>query len=93
MGGRFPGKFSPALRALAVVQCLVLLLFGAIVLAHAGMILPEWQSAAKRTIWVVVAFSALSVVANLATPSRWERIIWAPVGAIMLVCSLILAFD
>lgn len=91
MGGRFPGTFPPALRALAVLQCLVLIFFGVVVLVRSEIILPEWFPAAERGIWIVVAFSVLSTIANLATPSRWERIVWAPVAAILLASSLIVA--
>ncbi|HZA52268.1 MAG TPA: hypothetical protein VE549_16095 [Myxococcaceae bacterium] len=36
-------------------------------------------------------FSALSLLANLATPSRWERRIWAPVAFGLLICSVVVA--
>jgi len=91
MGGRHPGRLPAPLRAAAAVQALVLLGLGVIVLARAGLILPQWQAAANWLIWGVVAFSALSLVLNLITPSKWERIIWAPVAAAMLLCSMAVA--
>ncbi len=91
MGGRFPGRMPPALRVGAVIQAVVLLLLGVVVLAQAGLALPQWQAAADYLIWGVVAFSALSLVLNLITPIRWERLLWAPVAAGMLLCSLIVA--
>ena len=69
----------------------MLLGLGVIVLARAGLILPQWQAAANWLIWGVVAFSALSLVLNLITPSKWERILWAPVAAGLLLCSVLVA--
>jgi hypothetical protein len=42
-------------------------------------------------IWLVVAFSAISVVVNTITPSARERRLWAPVALVMLVSSLVVA--
>ena len=91
MGGKYPGRFPMQLRVAAVIQAFVLLGLGAIVLTRAGLIFPQWLAAATWLIWGVVAFSALSLVLNLITPSKWERILWAPVAAVMLVCSVIVA--
>ena len=92
MGGKFPGKFPPAMRVAAVVQALVLCGLAGVVLIRAKMILPSWYDTADWAIWVVVGFAAISVAMNSITPSRWERIIWVPVGAVLLVCSLLVAY-
>ena len=91
MGGKYPGRFPRQLRIAAVVQALVLVGLGAIVLTRAGLAFPQWLAAATWLIWGVVAFSALALVLNLITPSKWERILWAPVAAVMLLCSVIVA--
>ncbi len=91
MGGKFPGRFPPVMRVLAVLQCGVLLLLGGIVLIRAGFILEEWRRIGAALIWVVVGLSALSVVMNLATPSKWERIIWGPVSIGLLAASAAVA--
>ena len=93
MGGRFPGRFPPAVRALALFQALLLAFFGVVVLVRAGMAFPEWHAVSVKLIWGVVIFSALSVVANVATPSKWERITWAPVAILLFACSLVVAAD
>ena len=93
MGGKFPGKFPPALRVSAVIQGLVLLALAAIVFIKSGLLWATWLDVATTGIWVVVAFSAVALIMNLATPNRWERIIWAPVGAVMLTTSLIVALS
>ena len=40
---------------------------------------------------MVVAFAAVSLVLNLITPSAGERMLWAPVALVLLVCSLLVA--
>ena len=91
MGGAFPGQFPPGLRVAAVVQAVILAGWALVVLARAGITLPQWSRTSRRLVWVVVAFSALSLVLNLITPSARERAIWAPVALIMLICSVIVA--
>ena len=62
-----------------------------VVLARAGVALGGWSRASRWLIWIVVAFSALSLVLNLITPSTDERAIWAPVAFVMLASSLVVA--
>lgn len=93
MGGRFPGILPLGLRLIALVQMGILGALAAIVLARAGIALPEWRAFSQNTIWIVVAFCAVSVIANLATPSKWERIIWAPVAIGLLACSVMVALN
>lgn len=91
MGGAFPGQFPPELRVAAVVQAVILAGLALVVLARAGITLPKWSRTSRWLVWVVVAFSALSLVLNLITPSARERAIWAPVALIMLTSSVIVA--
>lgn len=88
MGGKFPGRFPPAIRGVAVFQAALLVGLAVIVLARAELVLPQLRPAAGWLIWSVVIFSAVGSLANLATPSKWERILWAPVTLLMLGCSL-----
>ena len=93
MGGAFPGQFPPELRVAAVVQAVILAGLALVVLARAGITLPKWSRTSRWLVWVVVAFSALSLVLNLITPSARERAIWAPVALIMLTSSVIVAIS
>ena len=88
MGGRFPGRFPPPLRVAAVVQAVVLALLAAVVLARAGLLAPPL---APWLIWVVVAFSGLSLAMNAVSTSAGERRLWVPVASVMLAGSLIVA--
>jgi hypothetical protein len=92
MGGAFPGQFPPALRVAAIIQAVLLIGLAAVVLARAGLILPNWYKASRWLVWIVVAFSALSLVLNVITPSAGERAIWAPVAFLLLVSSAAVAW-
>jgi hypothetical protein len=93
MGGRSPGRFPPPMRVAAVGQAVLLTLIAVVVLSDANLVLPSVAQAFPWLIWLVVAFSAVSVVLNTLTPSARERRIWAPVTLLMLVCSLIVALS
>jgi hypothetical protein len=91
MGGASPGQYPPALRVAAIIQAVLLAGMAAVVLVHAGLILPGWSRAARWLIWIVVAFAAVSLFLNLITPSAGERAIWAPVAFLLLVSSAVVA--
>ena len=91
MGGAFPGQFPSFMRVAALVQAVILLLLAGVVLARAGVAVRRWSRASRWLIWLVVAFSTLSLVLNLITPSAGERAVWAPVALVLLVCSLLVA--
>jgi hypothetical protein len=91
MGGAFPGRFPPVLRAAAVVQAALIAVMAAVILARAGLALASWVRISRPLAWGVVVFSGLSVILNLLTPSARERAIWAPVAAVMFTCSLLVA--
>ena len=93
MAGKFPGRFPPLMRAIAFVQVFVLIFLGAIVWTRAGIICPQWYLASEQFIWGVVSFGALGFIVNLITPVKWERNIWAPIAAILLISSLIVAMS
>ena len=93
MGGRFPGKFPPPMRVAAIVQGLVLMFLGLIVLVRDGFMLSNFYETSTTAIWVVVAIFTLSLIMNLATTSKWERIIWAPTVGLILICSLMVALS
>ena len=93
MGGASPGQFPPAMRIAAMIQAVLLAGMAAVILARAGLILPEWSRVSHWLVWIVVALTALSLVFNLITPSAGERAIWAPTLTLLLISSLIVAFS
>jgi hypothetical protein len=90
MGGRYPGKYPPKMRVVAIINILVLLFMAAIVLAEADLLLPQLKSITGIGIWVIVAFFVIGTIMNTITPSRIERI-WAPVAFVQLLASIIVA--
>ena len=80
MGGRYPGKFPLPMRIAAFVQAGLMLLIGCVVLVRAQLIFPGLYGASETAIWFVIGLFVISLVMNLVTPSKWERIVWAPVG-------------
>lgn len=91
MGGAFPGQFPPALRVAAVIQAILLVGLAAVVLVRAGLGAARWARAARWLVWLVVAYCAVGLVLNLITPSAGERAIWAPVLALLLLSSSVVA--
>lgn len=88
VGGRFPGRLPAPWRGLALVQAALLLAMAGAVLDRAGAIgpgLPGWAFPASG------AMTALSLLANAASPSRPERLLWTPVLLAMLTATLAVA--
>jgi hypothetical protein len=84
VGGRFPGRLPPRWRALALVQAVLLCAMAGAVLARAGIgALPL-----APLFWPAVALTLLSLVANAASPSRPERLLWTPVLFLMAAAVL-----
>ena len=83
IGGRFPGRLPGLWRALALVQAGLLVGLALVVLGSAGLIglaLPGWA------IWPALGLTLLTTLANLASPSRPERLLWGPVTLLMSLC-------
>lgn len=93
MGGAFPGRYPPRMRVAAAGMAALLVLLVLIVLSSAGLIVVPLLSGLPSLIWLVVAFSAVSVVLNAASRSAGERRIWVPVALVMLGSSLIVAIS
>ena len=92
-GGRFPGKLPPRMRIASLASAFLLLGFGLIVCAKAGLVLPESAQLSALAVWGVVGYCALGVVANAATRSKWERIVWLPFVVLMLISSSAVALS
>lgn len=93
MGGKFPARWPPAMRVLTLVNIALQVFLSAVVLARAGVAFAQWHLMSDTLIWGVVGLSVLALIMNLATPSKWERRLWAPAAALMLVSALVVAFS
>lgn len=91
MGGKYPGQYPAAMRVGAVGQAALLAALVVFVLSDVGLVLPSMARAIPSLIWLVVAFSGLSLVLNAISPSKGERRIWVPVALVMLISSLVVA--
>ncbi|SPF75943.1 hypothetical protein ALP8811_00938 [Aliiroseovarius pelagivivens] len=87
-GGRWRGRLPAGMRVAAIGQGAILIFMGTAMAARAGIApdLPSW------TFWVALAITVLTTIANLATPSRAERMLWGPVTVVLTLCALRLAF-
>ena len=90
MGGKYPGKYPPKMKVVAIINMVILGLFAAIVLSKSDLLFPQLKSISNIGIWFVVAFMLVGTVLNTITPSKIERI-WAPVALFQLITSLIIA--
>lgn len=90
MGGKYPGKYPPKMRIVAVTNMFILAALIVIVLARAELVLPSLYTFSRYAIWAVVIFTAVGTVMNTITPSKIEKI-WAPVTALSFIASLIVA--
>lgn len=92
MGGKFPGKYPPRMRVVAVINMFLLAIFALVVLIRAELLLPQFFQMSKLAIWFIVAYSAISTVLNTITPSKIERI-WAPVAGLQFITSILIAIN
>jgi hypothetical protein len=91
MGGAAPGRFPAPLRVLAAIQAVLLVGLGLVVVARAGLAIPDLAGAAGTLIWLVVGVSILAVLLNAASRSAGERRIWVPVALVLFGSSLVVA--
>lgn len=90
MGGRYPGKYPPKMRVVAIVNMMVLGFIILIVLSKADLFLPSLKPISMVGIWFIVVFFGVGTVLNTITPSKIERI-WAPVALVQFVTSIMVA--
>ncbi|MBK8501304.1 MAG: hypothetical protein IPL46_03340 [Saprospiraceae bacterium] len=92
MGGKYPGKYPPKMRVVAVLNMLIMAFIAAVVLSEANLMFPKLNPISGIGIWVIVVFFVIGTIMNTITPSKIERI-WAPVALIQLITSLIIAIN
>ena len=91
MGGAFPGRYPPRMRAAAAVQAMLLAGLAVLVLSAAGLLVPGLIATWPWLAWLPVAVSVVAVILNAASRSAGERRIWVPVAVVLLVTSLTVA--
>ncbi|MBY0572178.1 MAG: hypothetical protein K2P84_00730 [Undibacterium sp.] len=88
MAGKFPGKYPLKMRLACLPMIVLLGTWALIIASRAAWVYPEIARSFPALVWIVLGLNVLSFVMNLATPSKWERIIWAPITFGLLCCSL-----
>lgn len=90
-GGLYEGSLPALARVTAFVSAALLMLFSLSVLAlHNRGPLKRISRRKKKVLRVLtLAYAVLAVMANIATPSEAERIVWAPIAAALLVALLL----
>ena len=84
--GGFHEKELPAPNRIAAGFSSVLVLaMGLSILSAAGY----WSNWSIWTGWTTLAVTVLSVVMNLITPSRAERLLWGPITVAMLALACV----
>lgn len=92
MGGQIKGKLPASRRIAAVIQAFLMGYFAFVVAENSGIVNFE-SGVFQVNLWILVAFFALGTIANLITPSKRERRLWAPVTVVMLLSTIYLALD
>lgn len=88
VGGRFPGRLPGPWRALALVQASLLVAMACAMLDRSGVLRLGMPDVA---FWLALALTVLTTIANIATPSRPERLLWGPVTLAMSAAAFGLA--
>ncbi len=91
MGGFHHGTYDVKLKFVALFQIFIIAVMAVIVLLRAEILKGAPIEAAKRGMWLVLFLSFLSMVMNLITPSKKERMLWAPVAIVMFLCAATVA--
>ena len=82
----------PGLRLVSAVAVLIWLLAALVVLRRGGYRAPLISARVSRTgTWVLTGLLTLGTLINLASPSGWERLLQAPLAAILAALCLIVA--
>ena len=92
MGGKYPGKYPPKMRLVAVSNIFILAFFMIIILSKADLFFIKMLPFSKIAIWFVVVFNLAGTIMNTITPSKIERI-WAPVALMQLITTAVVALS
>jgi hypothetical protein len=80
------------LRVASAISSLLFVAAFFVILARGGLFGGANESEPVRiTIWVFAAIFGVSTLANIASRSRWERFLMAPVGLVLTACCVAVA--
>ena len=81
------------MRVVSLINIFILSIIAVTVLIKADIIFPQLKSFSNIAIYFIVGFSVLATILNLITPSKIERKIWLPIAVMLLLTSIIVAFE
>ncbi|CAN5507577.1 hypothetical protein BH09ACT4_BH09ACT4_02870 [soil metagenome] len=85
-------RLSPRLRVAAGVSIVIYGVFAAVALARAHVIsTPIPTLVTIVAMWAITAYLFFSVLPNLASKSRHERLLMTPVSAVLAILALLIA--
>jgi len=93
-GGTKTGKLPTGFRINSVVSAFVMLAISGHYLAQLGVFEPILDTAGNSVVnWVLVGFTGLAALANNATRSKKERMVWAIPTILMFLAALAVALN
>ena len=93
-GGTKTGKLPTGFRINSVVAAFVMLGIAGHYLAQLGVFEPILDTAGNSVVnWVLVGFTGLAALANNATRSKKERMVWAIPTILMFLAALAVALN
>ena len=93
-GGTKTGKLPTGFRINSVVSAFVMLAISGHYLAQLGVFEPVLDSAGNSVVnWVLVGFTGLAALANNATRSKKERMVWGIPTILMFLAALAVALN
>jgi hypothetical protein len=90
-GGGQEGELPQELRFASTVSMVIYIGAAFIVLGRAGYWGTRFSELFRRGTWVLAVLLAVGAVMNAASPSIWERFMWAPVALLLALACLIVA--
>ena len=93
-GGTKSGKLPTGFRINSVVSAFVMLAISGHYLAQLGVFEPILDPAGNSVVnWVLVGFTGLAALANNATRSKKERMVWGIPTILMFLAALAVALN
>ena len=93
-GGTKTGKLPTGFRINSVVSAFVMLAISGHYLAQLGVFEPILDTAGNSVVnWVLVGFTGLAALANNATRSKKERMVWGIPTILMFLAALAVALN
>ncbi|MBM7663214.1 hypothetical protein JOC85_004085 [Bacillus mesophilus] len=87
-GGKYEGVLPYKMRMISLPSAFLLLFFGFTFLIHSKVIILDFYLPTNIIVVVITIFMGLNTLGNLASKSRKERLVMAPLAAITFIACL-----